>query len=215
MPEHTKGTCVILGARDPGPMDIPTDAYLIVCDGGCRYLGELKPDLIVGDFDSLGYVPKADCPVVQLPVEKDDTDIMAALRIGLERGYDDFILYGCMGGRPDHAYANYQVLGWLTRHGARGCLKGEGWNITHIENAAITLHGIPGTVFSVFAPEGRAEGVSIRDARYVLTDYDMTGAFPIGVSNEFVEDGPATVSVEHGCLLIMWEDFKRKDRKSI
>ena len=205
MPAHTK-ICVVIGAREPGPMTIPEDAFVIVCDGGYKYLNGIRPDLIVGDFDSLGYVPECDCPVVQLPAEKDDTDIMAALRRGLELGFDRFVLYGCMGGRPDHAYANYQVLGWLTAHGARGELRGDGWYITHIENTALTLRGKAGKVFSVFAPEGTAEGVSIRGAKYELDRYTMTGSFPIGVSNEFVHDGPVSLSVEKGRLLVMWEE---------
>ena len=198
-------TCVVIGARDPGVMHIPEDAFVMVCDGGYQYLGDIQPDLIIGDFDSLGYVPKADCPVVCLPAEKDDTDIMAALRRGIELGFENFILYGCMGGRPDHAYANYQVLGWLTRQGAQGTLIGDGWSVTHIENSAITLYGEAGKTFSVFAPEGKAEGVSITGAKYLLDNYTMSGSFPIGVSNEFTKAGEVTVTVTGGCLLLMWE----------
>ncbi len=203
--EQKGRTCVIIGARDPGPMAIPNSAFVMVCDGGYQYLKGIRPDLIIGDFDSLGYVPQADCPVVQLPAEKDDTDIMAALRRGIDLGFREFILYGCMGGRPDHAYANYQVLGWLTERGARGTLIGEGWAVTHIEDSAITLHGAPGKIFSVFAPEGKAEGVSIAGAKYPLEGYTMSGAFPIGVSNEFTSEGAVTVSVGKGRLLVMWE----------
>jgi len=205
MPANKTNPCVVIGARDPGPMDIPEGAFVVVCDGGYAHLGQIRPDLIIGDFDSLGYVPEAGCPVVQLPPEKDDTDIMAALRKGLELGFREFILYGCMGGRPDHAYANFQVLGWLTAHGARGCLRGDGWTVTHIEGDSITFTGRPGCFFSVFAPEGEAKGVSIRNAKYPLEDYTMSGAFPIGVSNEFVNAGPVTVSVESGRLLVMWQ----------
>ena len=203
--EHTGKVCVVIGAREPGPMEIPKVAFVMVCDGGYQHLKGIRPDLIIGDFDSLGYVPQADCPVVQLPAEKDDTDIMAALRKGIELGFDRFILYGCMGGRPDHAYANYQVLGWLTEQGAEGVLIGDGWSITHIENRSITLYGMTGKTFSVFAPEGKAEGVSIVGAKYPLEGYTMSGAFPIGVSNEFTEEGSVTVGVRNGRLLVMWE----------
>lgn len=202
---ETNRICVVIGAREPGRMEIPEGAFVIVCDGGYRYLGDITPDLIVGDFDSLGYVPDCPCPVVQLPAEKDDTDIMAALRKGIDMGFRTFVLYGCMGGRPDHAYANFQVLGWLTSHGAQGYLKGDGWTITHIENTSVTLCGEAGKVFSVFAPEGAVQGVTIRNAKYELQDYTMQGDFPIGVSNEFVNNDPVTVSAGHGRLLVMWE----------
>lgn len=199
--------CIVVGACPPGLMILPQDAFIIACDGGVRYLEDWGPDLIVGDFDSFDIdriPPDMDCPVLRLPCEKDDTDIMAALREGIRRGFRRFLLYGCMGGRPDHAYANYQVLGWLTEQGAQGWLCGEGWLVTHIEKASMTIHGAPGRIFSVFAPEGRAAGVSIENARYPLQDAELSGAFPLGVSNEF-RNGPVRISVEEGRLLVMWQ----------
>ena len=59
---------------------IPADALVIAADGGLRHtqaLG-LTPDIILGDFDSLGYIP-TDSRVY--PVEKDDTDAMLAVRV--------------------------------------------------------------------------------------------------------------------------------------
>ena len=99
---------------------IPSDALVIAADGGLRHtegLG-LTPGIILGDFDSLGYVP-ADSRVY--PVEKDDTDAMLAVRVGLEQGCDFFVFYGAMDGpRLDHTVANFQTLAYLATHDARG-----------------------------------------------------------------------------------------------
>ena len=73
--------------------------FVIAADGGYQILLErgVTMDLVVGDFDSIGFRP--DHPnVVDLPVEKDDTDMMAAIRLGRERGFRSFCLYGGTGG---------------------------------------------------------------------------------------------------------------------
>ena len=80
--------CYIIGAGDFfGLRETPDDSdYVIAADAGYEYCTEncIIPDLVLGDFDSLGKAPKHP-NVMQLPVEKDDTDTMFALKLGLER----------------------------------------------------------------------------------------------------------------------------------
>ena len=122
--------CYIFGAGDfdgleerPGAED-----YVIAADGGytaCRRAG-VEPQLLLGDFDSLAEVPALP-HVERVPVEKDDTDMMLAIKRGLERGETLFHLYGGMGGqRTDHTVANLQALLYLADHGAEGWLHGRG-----------------------------------------------------------------------------------------
>ena len=104
------------GLLEPvGPEDL-----IIAADGGLRHtqaLG-LTPEVILGDFDSLGYVPEG---ANVFPVEKDDTDAMLAVRRGLSMGADRFLLYGSVDGpRLDHTVANFQTLQYLADQGARG-----------------------------------------------------------------------------------------------
>ena len=116
--------CYIFGAGDfdgleerPGAED-----YVIAADGGyttCRRAG-VEPQLLLGDFDSLAEVPALP-HVERVPVEKDDTDMMLAIKRGLERGETLFHLYGGMGGqRTDHTVANLQALLYLADHGLDG-----------------------------------------------------------------------------------------------
>ena len=69
--------------------------FVIAADGGLRHTEAfgISPNEILGDFDSLGYVPEG---AVVHPVEKDDTDAMLAVRLGLELGRKRFVLYGAM-----------------------------------------------------------------------------------------------------------------------
>ena len=103
--------------------------FVIAVDGGadyCRIL-DLQPDLILGDFDSVSaegaeivnsLEKQSPERVLRLPQEKDDTDMLAALKAGLQRGYRDFRIYGGCGGRLDHTLANIQCLLNLKKHGA-------------------------------------------------------------------------------------------------
>ena len=116
-------TCYIVGAGDftargfaPGPGDL-----ILAADGGYRALYRLgtTPDLLLGDFDSLGDAPlPPGLPVLRFPARKDDTDTGLALRHGLMLGFRDFALYGCAGGRTDHLLANFQSMARVSRLGA-------------------------------------------------------------------------------------------------
>ena len=82
----------LLPASQPGDLLIAADAGLMHLQRAGR-----APDLCVGDFDSLGSIPDG-CPVIRLPVMKDETDMAAARRIALERGYRTLEFHGVLGG---------------------------------------------------------------------------------------------------------------------
>ena len=198
--------CIITGAMPPGKIVPPKkNDLLIAADGGLDHLTRqgLTPHLIVGDFDSLGRVPAGD-NIIRHPVEKDDTDTLLAIKTGLARGYKTFLLYGCLGGRLDHTYANLQALLYLARRGAAGFLLGQGMAATVI--LSTQLHFAPGHqgTISVFCPDGEARGVDLTGLHYPLQDAVLTSDFPLGVSNQFTGEA-ASVSVREGSLLVMWD----------
>ncbi len=199
--------CFIIGAGPfyglpvaPAPGD-----YVIAADGGylhCREAG-LVPDLLLGDFDSLDALP-GDTDVERFPVDKDDTDSMLAMKLGLEKGFTTFHLYGGTGGRMDHTLANLQGLAYLARQGARGYLYDASYVFTALWNSSLDLPAREEGIFSVFALGETARGVSILGGRYPLEGGELSPFFPLGVSNHF-EGRPVRVSVEKGCLLVGWE----------
>ena len=171
------------------------------------------PNLVVGDFDSLGRRPNHP-NVVQLPVAKDDTDMVYALREGLDRGYRRFVLLGGVGGRLEHTLGNLQLLDWLSTQGAVGFLAGEktvvtalreGTVATALRNETMTFPaGLTG-FWSAFCLSGQAEGVTLRNLKFELTGHTLSADFPLGVSNEFTGEA-AEVSVARGTLLAMWRE---------
>ena len=50
--------------------------------------------------------------------------------------------------------------------------------------------------------EEKAEGVSIKGAKYPLSDYTMTNSFPIGISNEFIGEN-VDITVKSGSILLI------------
>ena len=200
------GKCVIFCAAEFRDLlePIGQEDHVIAADGGLKHTEKLGifPQEILGDFDSLGYIP-ADSRV--FPVEKDDTDAMLAVRRGLDLGYREFILYGALDGpRLDHTIANFQTLQFLADHGAFGYLAGNEYLVTVVKNGAIRFPaGCEGTV-SVFCLGADAEGVTLEGLYYPLERGVLTAGFPLGVSNHFT-GAEAAISVEKGSLLVLWD----------
>ena len=213
--------CVIIGAGECNIAllrkrhELKEGDFCIAADGGLKYLIAIgkTPDLLIGDMDSLGMVePNGQFKVRRLPVEKDDTDLLAAIKEGLELGFRKFELYGGLGGRLDHTIANIQCLLYLLNRGANGILVGDDMTLRVIRNEAISLpadHYEAGRKISVFAFGGDAYGVAEKGLKYSVDNVTIRQEFPIGVSNEFIGED-AEIAVTDGMLLICieMEEFK-------
>ena len=198
--------CLIFCAAefDAPAAPIEEGDYLLAADGGLRHLQKLglTPQGIIGDFDSLGFVPEG---AQVFPVEKDDTDAMLAARKGLELGFREFILYGSLDGpRLDHTVANFQTLQFLADRGATAYLVGRDYIVTVIRNGSLSFGPEAEGIFSLFCLGPDAKGVTIEGLHYPLTDGTLTSGFPLGVSNHFTGKN-AKISVKEGSLLAMWD----------
>ncbi len=198
--------CYVVGAGEfDGEGFAPqADDLVIAADGGYVHLAGLgvTPHIVVGDFDSLPAIPDHPC-VIRHPAVKDDTDMMLAVKTGLQRGFRSFLLFGGTGGRPDHTLANLQTLAYLAEQGARGVLVGGGHTITALKDGRLAFDARFQGFLSVFCLGDRAEGVTLRGLKYTLTDATLTCQVPLGTSNEFLGT-PASVEVARGTLLVVW-----------
>lgn len=178
--------------------------YVIAADGGLKHTQALNiiPHAVLGDFDSLGYVPEN---ANIFPVEKDDTDAMLAIRHGLSLGYEEFWLYGSLDGpRLDHTIANFQALQYLADRGARGYLIGNDYLVTVVKEEALLFPADATGILSLFCLGQTAENVTLTNLKYPMEKGTITPGFPLGVSNHFAGE-QATVRVEKGCLLALWD----------
>ncbi len=186
------------------------DDYVIAADGGFAQEVGCCPDAVIGDFDSLGFIPDAE-DVQVYPKQKDDTDMMLAVKLGLSKGYRKFVLLGGIGGRLDHTLANVQTLSYLHAQGATGVLKGDETDIFLIgssesEEDSIVFPRETTGIFSVFSYGETARRVSIRGGEYEVENVVLTDTFPLGVSNSFVGK-EVTISVGAGRLLVVHEKY--------
>lgn len=198
--------CVIFCAGEfKEPIElIGNEDIVIAADGGLEHvrLLHLVPDVILGDFDSLGYVPEG---AAVFPVEKDDTDCMLAIKQGLEMGCGRFVIYGGMdGARVDHTMANFQALLYLAERGCRGWLVGRRQIATVIRKERIEFPERCSGTLSVFCLGGDARGVDISGVHYTLENGTLTAGMPLGVSNKFIGQR-AQISVADGALLLVWD----------
>ncbi len=205
--------CIVIGAGDltVGRIDRHEDDLVIAVDGGLSYCGilGLEPDIIIGDFDSINEqekqaieILKEQVPdrVVQLKPEKDDTDMLAALKLGMEWGFRSFRIYGGTGGRLEHTLANIQCLLFLKNQGAQGYLCDGSSMIFVMKDEEVRFQPSMEGYLSLFSLGREAKGVSIRGMKYTLEKYTLKNDFPIGVSNEFIGE-QGIISVEDGELV--------------
>lgn len=197
--------CAIISGGDFAPLDgIEKSDYIIACDKGLDYAASqgITPDLILGDFDSCSGRLPDDIPVLSLPVMKDDTDTMAAIRHAADMNrFSELRIYCALGGRLDHLFANIQAGAFAARHGLTVRISDENARIVIMPPGEIRLPAEEDFSLSVFALSDSCRGLSISGALYTLDDAEITSSFPIGVSNQWA--GDALISFTEGILMIV------------
>lgn len=182
------------------------DAFIIALDGGYEHLRDrgIVPDMIIGDFDSLGYIPEFD-DITVLPRVKDDTDSFYAAKEALGMGYRDFYLCGCTGGeRPEHTFANISLMLYLSHHGAKCVMEGER-ELYRVISGPCKLEFFDGQgYFSAFSLSESTEGVTMHGFEYETRSITMRSDVPLGVSNSFKNE-ICTLEISKGDLLVIWE----------
>lgn len=184
------------------------DDFFIFCDGGLTHAEGLcvEPDVIVGDFDSCDSEDlarwKDSCETVRLPREKDDTDTLFAVKLALEKGFDDFLLLGAMGGRFDHALGNISILLYLHGLGKKAILVDD-YSIMKVVGREPLYIEDNCSYFSVMTVAGDVSGVNIKNAKYPLENASLKADFQLGISNEVLPGKTAEVSVEQGRVLVV------------
>lgn len=198
-------TCYIIAAGDAEKIvfERSKNDLVIACDAGLKHCecNKIVPDMIIGDFDSLGYIPEKENTLV-LPVAKDDTDTSFAVKYAMDKGYDRFVIFGGTGGkRPEHTYANIALLALISKNGGEGFLACDDYTITAITDSKINFKsGLRGDV-SVFSFDTHSFGVTEKGLLYSLTDAMLENSIVIGISNSFTGQ-ESCISVEKGTLII-------------
>lgn len=198
-------TCYIIAAGDSDLIEIsPVENDIVIaCDAGLRHCenNNIVPDVVIGDFDSLGFVPDYANTIV-LPVAKDDTDTAYAVKYAMQKGFDRYVVFGAMGGkRPDHTHANIALLAHISKNGKSGFLADKNCTVTALTDARISFPKDMYGDISVFSFDSQASGVTEKGLLYSLENAEIKNTDVVGVSNSF-SGQQSSIEVKSGTLII-------------
>lgn len=177
--------------------------YVIAVDGGFASLEAIgrKPDMALGDFDSLGYVPKG-LRVAQFSSHKDKSDMELALDRARSMHYGEVYVYGGLGRRLDHTLANLQLFALFSEKGLFVTAVDEDTSVVFITGPdTFEMPAVEAGTVSVFSMNDRAEGVFERGLAYELDDAVLTNRTSLGLSNELIGEA-VMIGVEKGTIAI-------------
>lgn len=200
--------CLIVAGAEIGSYDLirsrlREDDFTVYCDSGLKHMEKLgkKPDLIVGDFDSHEN-PHLDAETIVLPCEKDDTDTAFAVKTAIGRGYDDFLLVGVIGGRLDHTLGNISLLFMLDGLGKKALALDDYSELSVISRETARIDDSC-AYFSLLNISGKADKITIKNAKYPLENASISCEWQYGISNEVLPGKTAEVTVGDGRLLLI------------
>ena len=136
--------------------------FIIGVDKGLQFLyeNEIKPDYIVGDFDSVPreivehYRTEENVPIREFNPAKDASDTEIALRLCLGLRRKEIYILGGTGNRIDHLWANIQCLNIALAAGSEAMILDSHNRIRILEHGiTLTRAEAFGKYFSVFPLE--------------------------------------------------------------
>ena len=179
------------------------DDFHIFCDSALRHREALgiRPDLIVGDFDSHPN-PHLDIETIVLPCEKDDTDTVFAVKEALRRGFEEFLLIGVVGARLDHSLGNVAILLMLDTQGKKAMIVDDYSQMEIVSRKPARIDN-SFAYFSLLNISGTARDITVENAKYPLRGAEIRCEYPYGISNEPLPGKTARVTVGEGRLLLI------------
>lgn len=187
----------------------PFQDFYIYCDGGLHHQKELesqldhplKPNLVVGDFDSHPVPQDLSCPTIQLPREKDDTDTWFAVKEAIRCGFTQFLLLGVVGQRLDHTMGNLSILLHLYEQGFPTLLVDDYSEMEIVGQKPVQVSP-DFSYFSLLNINGPAKDVTICNAQYPLNNGELKSTYQYAISNQVIDGQVAKITVGTGRLLL-------------
>lgn len=182
--------------------------YLVAVDGGAEYLFalNLKPELIIGDLDSISkktmaYYKNLGVELEEFPVEKDKTDSELILDKLLKKGFSEIIIFSALGGRVDHQLANIFLLTKFKNTESDLKIVTPQETIRLITDKAVLYKERNKTV-SLISLSAKTKGVNLSGFKYNTKDVIINRGSSLGISNQ-VKSDKAKVEIDKGELLLI------------
>ncbi len=203
--------CVIIGASpfcdaDVLKKNIRESDFIMCADGGYKYAlsAGVKPDMIIGDFDSSEFPENIRCDIVRLPVHKDDTDTMYCVRECMKMGYKDILLLGVTGGRLDHTFANFCTLLYTAENAVNAkIIDGENIIFAMTQGMKENIENMQGHIFSIFPFGCESCKVTLDGFEYPLDEDILKVDTVLGTSNSILSDHAEIILHEGNAICIV------------
>ncbi len=194
---YTGGTVYDKGVTErpeEGDLVIAADAGLLTA----RRFG-VEPDIVLGDFDTLGKTP--DVPdtteLLQTPAEKDDTDTQLAVAVALSRGARQITIVGGLDGRLDHTLSSLAILEELADKFIPAVMTSGKNRVRFLRNNSTLLPRSHFRYFSILAADLTVKGVSVNGGKYPLKNAKLSRKKQYAVSNE-ITGNCALIDIRRG-----------------
>ncbi len=221
---ETGGVCYIIAAGKMSELDksilksseFHDNDLIIAADGGLVFFFECfegkAPDVLIGDLDSLdlsglNFADKLSrTEIIRHPVEKDDTDMMLAIKLGFERGFRQFVVFGGLEGAFYHTVANIQSFKHIAdRGGIVASVGSDAVSVVFSDNKITVSKIKPETYkFSVFSLSEKSYEVFIKGGKYSLEGTEINNSFPVGAGNFRNPGENVIIGCKKGILLTVF-----------
>lgn len=185
------------------------DPMFIAADGGAFLFEkiDIKPDLIIGDLDSLKRsdikeFSNANIEIVKYPVEKNETDGELAIDYCLDKNFDKIILTFAMGGRFDQQFANIFLLEYAHDNNVSAVIREPGLEIGLVDGEKIFLDKKDWGL-SLLPLDRKVEGVDIIGCKYLLNSFTLRRDRTRGISNLITKNKARVTNVKGELLYIL------------
>lgn len=178
---------------------------VIAADSGwntAKALGA-EPQILLGDFDSIGHENLPDGPeVYQVPAEKDLTDTQLAVEMALSRGAKELVIIGGLSGRLDHTLSNLAILEHLNEKKIHAVITDGQNRVRFVRNSGALIPRGGFRYLGLIVADEVVKGVTVKGCKYPLDDAKLKKECQYAVSNE-IEGNCALVEVRKGGLYII------------
>ena len=181
------------------------DDLIIAADAGWRNAQAcgVTPQILVGDFDSLGEPDVPDnTEVIRLPIEKDDTDTQVAVRLAMERGAGEIVIVGGLDGRLDHTLSSLAILEYLDLKHIHALFTSGKNRARFLRNNSTLIARSDFRYLSLIAADAKVKGVTLEGCKYPLKRATLTRLNQYAVSNELTGNC-ALIDVRRGGVWIV------------
>ncbi|MCQ2602447.1 MAG: thiamine diphosphokinase [Clostridia bacterium] len=172
----------------------------VICADGGFNVCNMRPDIIIGDCDSIINKPEnAEYKVFEK--RKNDTDGTLSIKCAVEDLHaDEIVIYGVTGGRFDHALGNLTLLKLAASYGVKCKAEDNDLDI-YFADKNLSFNAKIGDTISIIPYCESATVKYSKGLEYPLENLTLTNADTRGISN-VASDETVSISVSNGSVFV-------------